>query len=293
MPKRLTIAPHLSVEELEIHYRRASNPIERTRYQIVWLLAQGRASTEVAAVTGYSLEVVRRIARRYNKTGSQALTDRRQIHPGPEPMLSPTQQAHLWQALSGAAPDGGLWNGRKVADWIGELIGQPVGRQRGWEYLRQMTFRLVSHVHNIGRLTLKNNNSGKKLAVKLEEIQAQYPQADVELWAMDEHRLGPGSVVRRVWTPEGQQAIANVNWRFQWLWVYGFVHPQSGETYWWILPQVNTLVIQPSFSRLRHTFSTRPAQAYYFSSRSSWLAHQLRFKSSGRHSSDTYAFPLA
>jgi hypothetical protein len=23
------------------------------------------------------------------------------------------------------------------------------------------------------------------------------------------------------------------------LWLYGFVHPESGETYWWILPQVN------------------------------------------------------
>lgn len=72
MPKRLTIAPHLSREELEIRYRRASDPIERTRYQIVWLLAQGRASTEVAAVTGYSLEVVRLLARRYNKAGEPA-----------------------------------------------------------------------------------------------------------------------------------------------------------------------------------------------------------------------------
>jgi len=39
--------------------------------------------------------------------------------------------------------------------------------------------------------------------------------------------------------PEGEQPIAQVNWRFQWLWLYGFVHPQSGETYWWILPKVN------------------------------------------------------
>jgi len=36
-----------------------------------------------------------------------------------------------------------------------------------------------------------------------------------------------------------RQPIAQVNWRFQWLWLYGFVHPQSGETYWWILPKVN------------------------------------------------------
>lgn len=34
--------------------------------------------------------------------------------------------------------------------------------------------------------------------------------------------------------------IAQVNWKYQWLWLYGFVHPQTGETYWWILPYVNT-----------------------------------------------------
>lgn len=29
-----------------------------------------------------------------------------------------------------------------MADSIGELIGRPVSRQRGWEYLKQMRFRL-------------------------------------------------------------------------------------------------------------------------------------------------------
>jgi transposase len=27
---------------------------------------------------------------------------------------------------------------------------------------------------------------------------------------------------------------------FEWLWLYAFVEPQSGQTYWWILPYVNT-----------------------------------------------------
>jgi hypothetical protein len=44
--------------------------------------------------------------------------------------------------LSDKAPDGGLWNGRKVADWLSELTGQSIDRRRGWEYLKQMTFRL-------------------------------------------------------------------------------------------------------------------------------------------------------
>lgn len=51
-------------------------------------------------------------------------------------------QALLWQALQENAPDGGLWNGRKVADWLSEVTGVTISRQRGWEILPQMTFRL-------------------------------------------------------------------------------------------------------------------------------------------------------
>ena len=38
---------------------------------------------------------------------------------------------------------------------------------------------------------------------------------------------------------QGENPIAQVNGRFKWLWLYAFVHPQSGETYWWIVPYVN------------------------------------------------------
>jgi transposase len=141
MGKRLQIEPHLEIEELERRYRQTSNPIERTRYQIVWLLARGFLSEEVVSVTGYYRDRIRRIARRYNQEGPQGLIDRRSVHAGREPILSDIEQAHLEQALLGLAPDGGLWNGRKVANWIEELIGQPIHRQRGWEYLRALNFR--------------------------------------------------------------------------------------------------------------------------------------------------------
>ncbi len=54
MPKRITIEPHLSLDELETCYRGAKDPFERSHYQIIWLLATGRPTEEVAAVTGYS-----------------------------------------------------------------------------------------------------------------------------------------------------------------------------------------------------------------------------------------------
>lgn len=82
----------------------------------------------------------------------------------------------------------------------------------------------------------------KKLAQTTAEIKQQYPESIVETWAEDEHRIGLQPVNRIIWVEKGQQPIANVNWRFQWLWLAGFVHPSSGETYWWIVPKLNTKV---------------------------------------------------
>jgi hypothetical protein len=47
------------------------------------------------------------------------------------------------------------------------------------------------------------------------------PKAQIQIWAMDEHRLGLKSVQRRVWTQRREQLIAAVKKRFQWLWLYG------------------------------------------------------------------------
>ena len=60
------------------------------------------------------------------------------------------------------------------------------------------------------------------------------------LWAEDEHRLGLLPVARRVWAPVGQRPTTHVHRRFQWLYVYGFVRPTTGQTWWCLLPTVRT-----------------------------------------------------
>jgi hypothetical protein len=56
MPKRLYLEEHLSTQELEERYRKARDPIEeRSHYQIVWLLTQGKLTREVADATGYTV----------------------------------------------------------------------------------------------------------------------------------------------------------------------------------------------------------------------------------------------
>jgi hypothetical protein len=71
MPKRIEIKPHLSIEQLATCYRKSEDAVERSHYQMIWLLAQGQSTAEVARVTGYSVYWVRVIARRYNAQGDK------------------------------------------------------------------------------------------------------------------------------------------------------------------------------------------------------------------------------
>jgi len=141
MARHIHLQPHLSVEELERRYRRAADPVERSRWQLLWLLGRGQTATAVAETTGYSPYWIGQIAKRYNEHGPEGVADRRHQWPGGKPLLSEEQQEELRQALVGPAPDGGLWTPQAVAEWIGQRLGHPVRYQLGWDYLRRLKTR--------------------------------------------------------------------------------------------------------------------------------------------------------
>jgi transposase len=138
--RRLTIPPHLALDELERRYRRATDPVARSQWQMVWLLSGDTPTAEVARVTGYSVPWVREIARRYREDGPAGIGDRRHGNPGAPPLLDAGQQAALRAALGGPGPDGGIWTCRQVAAWIAAAIGRPVDVARGWEWMRRLGF---------------------------------------------------------------------------------------------------------------------------------------------------------
>jgi hypothetical protein len=83
--------------------------------------------------------------------------------------------------------------------------------------------------------------SQKKLQRAVAEEKPKHPGASVELWAMDEHRLGLKPITRGVWAPIGERPIALGHHRYEWLYVSGFVvsktrlrhdEPATGRTVW-------------------------------------------------------------
>ena len=54
MPRHIHLEPHLTDDELQKRYRAAADPVERSHWHFLWLLAGGMTATAVAAVTDYS-----------------------------------------------------------------------------------------------------------------------------------------------------------------------------------------------------------------------------------------------
>lgn len=142
MPKTIKLEAHLNSEELEDRYRKARDPVERSHYQILWLIGQGKTTSEVMEATGYSRGWIQQLARRYNADGPKGLGDRRHQNPGAREraLLSAEQSEELTEALKGPPPEGGMWNSRKVGEWIEEKTGKAVSqkKQRGWDYLKRL-----------------------------------------------------------------------------------------------------------------------------------------------------------
>jgi transposase len=83
----------------------------------------------------------------------------------------------------------------------------------------------------------------RELPQRLAEARQRDPGAQVELWTMDEHRVGLIPILRVMWAKRGQRPRVVARPRYEWLWLAGFVHPESGRTSWWIVPTLNAQVM--------------------------------------------------
>jgi hypothetical protein len=92
------------------------------------------------------------------------------------------------------------------------------------------------------RATPPHSRRLKKLPEEVEALRQASPAASLELWSQDEHRIGLKPISRRIWARKGTRVRAVVRQRYQWMYLYGFVEPQSGKTSWLLMPTVNTAV---------------------------------------------------
>ena len=240
MKSRVYLVEHLSADELYRLYREEKDAIRRTHLQALWLVASGRPAKFAAAVTGYTQRWLSVLIGRYNEAGVEGLGDRRQFNPGSRPLLDADRRERLDRALDHPPPDGGLWTGRLVAQWICGLVNRLVSPRCGLNYLRRLGFtrQVPRPRHAEGDFAVQERFKAGLRARMDERVRAN-PGRSVQIWAFDEHRAGLKPVLRRVWARRGQRPLAVGHHRFAWLYVYGFVRPATGAVVWFLAEAAN------------------------------------------------------
>ncbi len=143
--QRLPIILHLSPEAIARRYRSCRHGIEKTHWQVLWLMTRpdepltpAQAAHQVGLTAGW----VRTLLKRWNADGPDGVADRRAVTNGGRAKLTPEQQAALFEILQQPPPDGGLWSGPKVVAYVHDRWGVTVGKPTGWKWLRRLGFTL-------------------------------------------------------------------------------------------------------------------------------------------------------
>lgn len=75
------------------------------------------------------------------------------------------------------------------------------------------------------------------------KVRSAHPDAEVEVWAQDEARIGLKPILRRAWALRGDRPLAVHNPRYKWVYVFGFVRPDTGRVFSLLMPTVSTAVM--------------------------------------------------
>ncbi len=212
---------------------------------MLWKVAQGWTIKNSAIAVGLNYGYAQRIVKNYNRAGEAGVKVKpraKEKHTGgKKALLSEAQLEKLTQALQEKPSDGGIWTGVKVARWIEQETGrEKVWNQRGWDYLKKCSYswQRPRQKHRKGDVT-EQNQFKQNLPLLVEQLKLKYPDKKIEVWFFDEHRVGLKPILKKVWSRIGQRPTAVVQHRYEWLYVYGFVEPKTGQTFWYLIPRVN------------------------------------------------------
>jgi transposase len=233
MARSLHLEPHLSIDELGTRYRRTPDPVERSHWHFLWLLARGYTAKAIVHITGYSAYWIGQIARRYNAYGSEGVQDQRRL-------------------------------------------GRTVGRQLGWVYLRRLGARLrVPRPRHVRADPQAEAEFKRRLRPLLREVSKAFPHASVELWAVDEHRIGLKPILRKVWSLDGKRPLPPVQHRYEWRYLVGFVHPASGRTIFHLATSVSVPLFEAELAAFAKAVRASPRkQVVLVLDRSGWHSTQ-------------------
>lgn len=246
MPKQAYLANHYSSDEIKRKYLKSQDLVESRRWHLIWKISLGWSIKNSAIAIGLNYNYGKEILKRYNELGEKGIKNLKKEGNervrGKKALLNETQINKLKKELESRPADGGIWTGAKVSRWIEREIGvEKVWNQRGWDYLKKFgySWQKPRPKHYKGDRE-EQAEFIRDFPIKVEKFASKHPSAEIEVWFFDEHRVGLKPILKKVWSQIGVRPKAIVSHRYEWVYVYGFVEPKTGETRWYLIPRVNT-----------------------------------------------------
>ncbi len=163
MARRIHIAPHHTLEELQLLYKKERDAARARHLQVVLLALKGHNSPRICEVVGMRRDWVFVLIKRYNEKGLGGLGDGRRSNGGHGRVLTQEQEDQLMDLVAaGPHPDGGPWTSRKVAVWMTEASGRPVDQKLAWVYLRRLGFSLQRPLRRHAKADMEAQEAFKK-----------------------------------------------------------------------------------------------------------------------------------
>ena len=100
----------------------------------------------------------------------------------------------------------------------------------------------------------------RKLRPLVQAVATAFPQAQVELWAVDEQRIGLKPILKKVWCFNGTRPITPVLHRYAWRSLVGFVHPAAGRTLWQLATSVSLPLLEVELAAFARAAGASPTK---------------------------------
>ncbi|HJX27944.1 MAG TPA: IS630 family transposase [Thermoanaerobaculia bacterium] len=218
------------------------------RMLAIALVLDGHSREDAAASCGMDRQTLRDWVHRYNAEGLAGLANRRA--PGPAPRLSAEQEAAVDRWVEQGpelARDGVVrWRCRGLRERIGREFGVGLHERTVGKLLAKLRFRRLSvrPPHPQSDPAAQAAFKGGFAELVRAAVAGVAPGTPIEVWFMDEARVGQQGTLTRVWAKRGARPRAVRDHRYTWAWLFGAVCPERRTGAAVVMPEVNIAAME-------------------------------------------------
>jgi len=247
----MLVKEHQTLEELERLEKAEPQAARRVRLRTVLLARQGWTAPQIAVALGFSRRTVQRVIQGYNAAGLAGLESR--PGRGRKPRLANVERPRFL-----ARVDGGPVVADQVCTFTGRHLRGVLEKEFGVLYSLSGVYEFL-HRHGYSWLMPRPQHEEADLAAqeafkqgwaqRLQQIAAEHPGQELQVWFQDEARFGQQGTLTRVWARTGSRPRAVKQTRYDWLHVLAAVCPRTGQAVGLLAPELNTNTVNVFFEQ--------------------------------------------